>query len=166
MTGTQQPIVLDRTYRATLEELWNLWTTKDGFESWWGPEGFRVEVQTIDARPGGTLTYDMIADAPEAIEAMRRMGQPISHRTTGTFSEVIRHTRIALTHLIDFVAGVAPYDSTAVVEFAPSGDAVRMIVTLSPLHDEQWTRNATMGWTSQLTKLEGILSSQFTKERR
>ena len=92
--------------------------------------------------------------APEAIEAMRRMGQPISHGTRGTFTDVVRHKRIALTHLIDFVAGVEPYNSTATVEFFADRDRVRMVVTLTPLHDEQWTRNATMGWTSQLTKLD------------
>ena len=37
-------MVLERTYEATAQELWELWTTKEGFESWWGPEGFRVEV--------------------------------------------------------------------------------------------------------------------------
>ena len=26
-------------FKATLEEVWELWTTKDGIESWWGPEG-------------------------------------------------------------------------------------------------------------------------------
>ena len=43
--GTIWPkVVIERTYRAQAEELWDLWTTKTGFESWWGPEGFRVEV--------------------------------------------------------------------------------------------------------------------------
>ena len=44
----QAAVVIERTYRATVEELWALWTTKAGFESWWGPEGVRVEVKTCD----------------------------------------------------------------------------------------------------------------------
>ena len=39
----QAVVVIERTYRARIEELCALWTTKAGFESWWGPEGFRVE---------------------------------------------------------------------------------------------------------------------------
>ena len=75
--GAARPkVVIERTYRARVEELWELWTTKEGFESWWGPEGFRVEVHALEARVGGTLHYDMIADAPEQIEAMKQMGQP------------------------------------------------------------------------------------------
>ena len=41
--------VLERTYRAPLEALWSLWTTKEGFESWWAPDGFQVLVHEIDA---------------------------------------------------------------------------------------------------------------------
>lgn len=37
------------TYRASIE-VWGLWTTKDGFEVSCGPQGFRVEVQELDAR--------------------------------------------------------------------------------------------------------------------
>ena len=46
----RQAVVIERVYRATIDELWALWTTKDGFESWWGPEEFRVEVLTFEAR--------------------------------------------------------------------------------------------------------------------
>ena len=35
---------------AKVEELWELWTTKQGFESWWGPDGFRVKVHALEAR--------------------------------------------------------------------------------------------------------------------
>ena len=62
---TRPKVVPERTYRAWAEELWDLWTTKKGFELWWGPEGFRVEVRTLEARTGGALHYDMIVDAPE-----------------------------------------------------------------------------------------------------
>ena len=37
-------LTLERTYRAPLEKVWELWTTKAGIESWWGPDGFTVEV--------------------------------------------------------------------------------------------------------------------------
>jgi uncharacterized protein YndB with AHSA1/START domain len=45
-------IRLERTYRATIDEVWDMWTTKEGIESWWGPDGFAVKVRkfrsTID----------------------------------------------------------------------------------------------------------------------
>ena len=146
--------VIERSYRAQVEELWALWTTKDGFESWWGPEGFRVEVHAIEPHRNGTLHYDMIADSAEAIAAMKQAGQPLSHATRGRFTTFEPHTRLALTHTIDFLPGVTPYDSTMVVEFFPSGNQVLMVVTLDGMHDEQFSRMQEVGFTSQLTKLD------------
>jgi uncharacterized protein YndB with AHSA1/START domain len=147
-------LVVERTYRATVRELWELWTTKDGFESWWGPEGFRVDVHEIDARVGGTLRYDMIADAPEAIAEMKKMGAPLSHKTRGTFSQLELHRRLVLTHVIDFIPGVKPYESTMVMELFPSGTSVRMVVQLSAMHDAEMTRMQLEGFTSQIGKLD------------
>src|SRR5262245_29437587 len=125
-SAVRPKVVVERTYQARVEELWELWTTKKGFESWWGPEGFRVEVHTLEARVGGALHYDMIADAPEQIEAMKRMGHATSHKTRGTFAEISPHARLAITHVIDFLPGVKPYDSTMVVELArPVGRRAR-----------------------------------------
>jgi uncharacterized protein YndB with AHSA1/START domain len=151
---SQAKVVVERTYRAGVEDLWDLWTTKEGFESWWGPEGFRVEVFTLEARVGGSLHYDMIAHAPEQIAAMQRMGQPTSHQTRGKFVELRLHQRLALTHIIDFLPSVKPYESTMVVEFFPAGESVRMVVTLDPMHSEEFTRMSTMGFTSQVGKLD------------
>ena len=54
MSNEKQFVVIERVYRASLSDVWDLWTTKEGFESWWGPQGFRVEVHEIDARSAGT----------------------------------------------------------------------------------------------------------------
>lgn len=66
--GTTRPkIVFERTYRARREELWELWTTKEGFESWWGPRAsaLRSTPSTRKRRQGcaGTST----ATAPGGI---------------------------------------------------------------------------------------------------
>lgn len=150
----QAKLVVERSYPARVEELWELWTTKAGFESWWGPEGFRVEVQTLEAREGGALVYDMIADAPDAIAAMQRLGQPLSHGTHGQYAEFEPHRRLTLVHVIDFISGVEPYESVIEVEFHASGDRARMLVTLHPHRDPHWTRMSMEGFRSQLTKLD------------
>lgn len=153
--GAGRPkVVIERTYRARPDEIWDLWTTKEGFESWWGPVGFRVEVHTMEARPGGTLHYDMIADAPEQVAAMKRLGRPASHETHSKFSEVRPMERLTMTNVIDFIPGVTPYESSIVVELFPKGDSVRMVVTLDPMHTEEFTKMQEMGFTSQLTKLD------------
>ena len=121
-------ITIERTYKASLADVWALWTTKDGFESWWGRRA-SASTCTASSRTGGELHYDMIADTPEQVEAMKRMGQPVSHETHGTFSELRPRERLVLTHIIDFLPGVTPYESTIVAEFFPAGERVRMVVT-------------------------------------
>ena len=106
-----KPIVIERSYKARIEDVWNLWATKEGFESWWGPEGFRAEVQVLDARVGGALQYDMIADSPETIAALKQMGRPPSHATHSRFTELKLHQRLVLTSVIDFLPGVATYEA-------------------------------------------------------
>ena len=119
-----------------------------------GWDGFRAEVHTIEARLGGQLHYSMIADAPEMIAAMKQMGRPVSTESRARFTVFQPYDRLALTHVIDFLPGVQPYDSTMAVQFFPDDDRVRMTVTLDPMHDEEFTRMSTMGFTSQLTKLD------------
>ncbi len=151
---TKQKLTVERTYKARVEELWALWTTKEGFESWWGPQGFRVEVQVIEPHVGGKLRYEMIADTAEMKAAMKEMGQPPSHKTNGTFTEVKPHSRLAITHVIDFIPGVKHYDATTLVEFFPVGDRVRMVVHLAGMHNEEFTKMQLEGFSSQITKLD------------
>lgn len=151
---SQKRIVIERTYRASLEDVWSLWTTKDGFESWWGPQGFRVEVHELDARVGGALRYDMIAATAEMIAAMKQMGQPPSHPTSSRFSELVPRRRLVLTNVIDFISGVEPYESNIAVDFAEAGESVRMVVTLDAMHSDSFTKMQEEGFTSQLTKLD------------
>jgi uncharacterized protein YndB with AHSA1/START domain len=150
----QAKVVVERTYRARVEELWELWTTKAGFESWWGPEGFRVEVHRLEAREGGALEYDMIADSADAIAALKRLGSGLSHKTRGRFAELKPFERLTLVHVIDFIPGAEPYESTIEVDFHAAGDHARMVVTIHPHRDLHWTRMSTEGFRSQLTKLD------------
>jgi hypothetical protein len=80
---TRRTITIERTFNAPIEDVWTLWTTADGIESWWGPEGFRVAVRKLELRAGGALHYDMIAVAPDQIAYMKKAGMPVSSPTPG-----------------------------------------------------------------------------------
>ena len=150
----QAKFVVERTYRATVEEIWELWTTKDGFESWWGPEGFRGDVHAIDARAGGALRYDMVADTRDMVAAMEKMGGGASHAVNARFTVYEPFTRLAITSAIDFIPGVTPYDNTILVELEPRGDSVRMVVTIDAHPDPKMSAMSAEGFTSQLGKLD------------
>lgn len=161
-TAKQSPVVFDRTYDAPVEDLWELWTTKEGFESWWGPEGFRVEVHEINPTVGGTLFYDMIATDSEQIAAMKAANMPLSHETRGTFAEVEPLKRLVLRHLIDFIPGLEPYENFMRVEFSPAGNGTRMVLSVDPHATPEWTKSASQGMASQLKKLPAALATRHS----
>src|SRR6266481_6052905 len=101
-----QRIIIERVYKATLNEVWALWTTKEGIESWWGPGGFSVKVKKLDLRPGGDLLYTMTAIGPQQVAFMKKAGMPLSTEAKLTYSEVIKMERLAYTHLADFIPGI------------------------------------------------------------
>jgi uncharacterized protein YndB with AHSA1/START domain len=149
-----QGVTLERTYRATAQEIWDLWTTKDGLESWWAPEGCRVEVSRIEPWLGGALHYAMIAQTPETVAALKELGQPPVVETRCRYGEFKPGTRLKLMLMIDFFKGVQPYESAVEVELAPAGDRVRMVVTLHGMHRLELSRMQAEAVESQLEKLD------------
>ena len=43
-------IRFERVYDASIEDVWALWTTKEGLEEWFAPEGMRFEVSALELR--------------------------------------------------------------------------------------------------------------------
>ena len=154
---SKRQISLERTYTATVEDVWALWSTKEGIESWWGPDGFAVTVRKIDLKPRGELLYAMTAVAPPQVEFMKRAGMPTTTEARITYTEVVAPNRLAYTHLADFIPGVEPYDIATLVELFPMGDKVRMVMTLDAMHDDTWTERMVAGWENQLGKLAKVL---------
>lgn len=153
-------VTLERVFDAAIEEVWELWTTKDGIEAWWGPDGFSVRVNKLDLRPGGELLYAMTATAPDQIEFLRKAGMPLTSETRIIYKEIVPRQRLAYTNIVDFVPGVSPYDVATIVDFDTTPEGVRMVLTLDAMHDEHWTQMAMMGWESELGRLAEVLATR------
>ena len=149
-------ITIERTYDASAEDVWILWTTKQGIESWWAPDGFTVEVRKLDLRPGGELLYAMTATATPQIEFMKNAGMPLTTESRKTFTEVIAGERLAYTSLADFIPGVAPYESATVVDLRPGAGTVRVVMTVDPMHDDDWTQRLIAGRNNELDNLATV----------
>ena len=153
-------MVLERFFTATVQEVWALWTTPEGIESWWGPDGFDVEVRAIDLRPGGELAYVMTATAADQVDFMKKAGMPLATEARLTFTEVDPLRRLSYKHRADFIPGVEPYLVVTEVEIEAVGRRVRMALSIEAMHDEDWTDRAVNGWEDQLDKLAAVLASR------
>lgn len=163
MAQTLQPrssVTLERFFEATEDEVWELWTTREGIEAWWGPDGFDVKVRALDLRPGGELTYVMTATAPGQVDFMKKAGMPLATEARLTFTEVNPPRRLAYNHVADFIPGVAPYLLATQVDVTPGDGGVRMVLTIEAMHNQEWTERAVKGWENQLDNLAGLLAKR------
>jgi uncharacterized protein YndB with AHSA1/START domain len=160
-----EPITLERIYPATLEDVWALWTTAEGIESWWGPEGFAVTVRSLELRPGGELHYVMRAVDPQMVAFMKGQGMPVAQDAWLRYTEVAPLRRLAWQHAADFIPGVAPYEVGTAVDLSAVPRGVKVVVTLDRMHDDVWTGRAVTGWTQELGKLAKALDLRTAGRR-
>jgi uncharacterized protein YndB with AHSA1/START domain len=153
----RQRITIERTYKASIEDVWGLWTTTEGIESWWGPDGFTVHVRSLDLRPGGELRYAMTATATPQVEFMKKAGMPLTNEHRVVYTEVVPPSRLGFDHLVDFIPDVESYEVAILVELQQTTTGVRMILTIDRMHDDVWTQRAVAGWESELSKLAKVL---------
>ncbi len=156
----RKKFTVERTFQATPKELWDLWTTREGLEAWWGPEGFTAKVLKLDIRPGGRFEYEMTAIGPEQVEALQERNIPLVSRAASTFREIKPPRRIAWRTMLDFIPGMAPYEVEAVIDFHPVADGVRLVITQDAMHNDEWTQMSIAGMTSSLDKLERVLEER------
>jgi uncharacterized protein YndB with AHSA1/START domain len=156
-SSATRKIRIERNYHASADEVWDLWTTRRGIESWWAPDGFKVEVRNLDLRPGGELIYAMTATGPEQVEFMKQAGMPLTTESRKTFTELVRPKRIAYLSLVDFVPGVKPYEFLTVVDLQPSADNVGLVMTVDAMHDDEWTQRLVMGRENELDNLAKVI---------
>ncbi|ANJ28420.1 SRPBCC family protein [Agromyces aureus] len=85
-TGSKQ-FTITRVFDAPREVVWNAWTDPDEAAIWWHPRGIETprDSVVIDARPGGSYRYTMIA--PDGTE----------YPTFGVYREITPPSRLVFT---------------------------------------------------------------------
>lgn len=83
---TNNAIVIERTFKAPLALIWQMWTEPEHFKQWYGPQGFSIPVAEMDLRVGGKRLICMASP-----DGRMRMW------TVGEFVEIIPHQRLVYT---------------------------------------------------------------------
>ncbi len=151
-------LTLERVIPAPVQRVWELWTTPEGIEQWWSPDGFRTDVDQLDLRVGGDLVHTMTAEAPDMVAFMQQHGMPLSNTARKTFTEIDEPRRIAYRSLIDFVSDREPYQHLTVVDLAEVAGGTAVTMRMEPLHDEVWTERLVTGRSNELANLERLVS--------
>lgn len=133
---------LRRTLPATPEQVWRMWSTKDGLESWYFPDYLRPAVRELDLRAGGR--YRIVAPG-------------LAFEAEGTFLEVSPPTRLRLRVAFPFDEARPVFDREEHVTLRATPQGCEVTLTSSPLPDEG-ARSAVEGaWALALHRLEAAL---------
>lgn len=52
-------LIIERTFDAPAAKVWEFYSNKEKFESWWGPEGWETKTSEFSLTPGGKIQYAM-----------------------------------------------------------------------------------------------------------
>lgn len=85
-TMAENAVVIERTFNAAIDRIWQLWTDAAEYPKWYGPAGFTVTVVEMDVRVGGRRLLYMTPPA-----------NPMKIWTTGEYKEIVPKTRLVYT---------------------------------------------------------------------
>lgn len=93
-TVSADAVVIERTFAAPVQLIWQMWTEAELFQKWYGPTGFSVPVAQMDLRVGGKRLICMAS--PDGSMKMW---------STGEFVEISPTTRLVYTESMSDEAG-------------------------------------------------------------
>ena len=86
--GSQNAVVIERSFDAPVDLIWQMWTDPEHFKAWYGPDGASIPVAKMDVRVGGTRLVCMEMQTP---------GGPMQMWFTGEYREVVENERLIYT---------------------------------------------------------------------
>ena len=140
-------LVLDRVINAPRARVFEAWTDPAQMAQWFAPKPYRLIVEKMDFRPGGS--FSMAMRGPDGKD----------FPFTGTYREIVPPAKLSWTG--EFASGPAD-QMTTVVTFEEEGPKTRLHVrqtfhVMTP-EIEQATKGARQGWTLTLDQLEKFCS--------
>jgi uncharacterized protein YndB with AHSA1/START domain len=156
MTEKNEPagaVVIERSFDAPVNLIWQMWTVPEHFKAWYGPDGATIPVAKMEVRPGGKRLVCMEIPTPDG---------PMQMWFSGEYRDVVENERLVYTEAVSDQNGhvLAPADTGAAqghptttevrVELSEMGDRTEMVMTHTGIPDDS---PGAAGWMTALDKL-------------
>jgi len=101
--SSKDAVVIEHSFDAPVELIWQMWTDPDHFRAWYGPEGASIPTAKMDVRVGGSRLVCMEVQTPSGLMQMWFTGEYLEGHPTTTevrveLDAVGAGTRMILTH--------------------------------------------------------------------
>lgn len=155
-TVSKDAVVIERTFEAPVELIWQMWTQPEHFKKWYGPQGFTVPVAEMDVRVGGRRLVCMEMKTPDGSMKMW---------TTGEYTEVVPNQRLVYTEsmadengnvLEGMNEGDYPETTEVTVVLEDLGGRTKMMMTHAGVPSDS---GANAGWEQAFDKLTDHLET-------
>jgi uncharacterized protein YndB with AHSA1/START domain len=158
--SARDSVVIERSFDAPVDVIWQLWTDPEHFKAWYGPDGATIPVAKMNVRVGGTRLVCMEVRTPDGTMQMW---------FTGEYREVVENKRLVYTESMSDENGnvrspsdMDPPDTHPVttevrVELDEVGGRTRMVLTHAGIPSD--SAGAT-GWAMALDKLAAHVKAQ------
>ena len=146
-------LVLERTFDAPIELVWQAWTDPAQLAQWWGPKCFTNPVCRADVRPGGKIYVEM--RAPDGTV------YPMS----GTYEEVVKPERIVFKSGALDEKGNPKFEIHTAVTFTEVNGKTALkleakVLNMTSADAEQHLSGMRMGWSQSLDRLAALVTGE------
>jgi len=124
MTNDTQWCRIERRFNASIEDVWEMWTSAEKFAQWYGPNGMTVPVAEMDVQIGGRRRI-----------CMEMAARNMTMWFVGEYKEVDRPNRLVYTEsMSDADGNIIPPSAMGMPEGHP--EVTEIIVELSEDGDQ------------------------------
>jgi uncharacterized protein YndB with AHSA1/START domain len=159
-THSQDAVIIERSFDAPVDLIWQMWTDPEHFKAWYGPEGATIPVAKMDVRVGGTRLVCMEMQSPNG---------PMQMWFTGEYREVVKNERLVYTESMSDEEGKVsspsdmgmpeghPVTTEVRVELEDVGGRTKMVMTHLGIPAGS---PGAAGWAMALDKLAAHVARQ------
>jgi uncharacterized protein YndB with AHSA1/START domain len=153
-------VVLERSFDAPVDLIWQMWTDPEHFKAWYGPDGATIPVAKMDVRVGGTRLVCMEMQSPNG---------PMQMWFTGDYRQIVENERLVYTEsmadedgnvLAPSAMGMPeghPTTTEITVEFQEVNGRTKMVMTHAGIPSD--SPGAT-GWIMAFDKLAAYVATR------
>lgn len=136
-------LVIERTYDAAPDEVWQAWTDPQALSRWFGPEETREVLEVaVDVRVGGRYRIAFVTSDGER------------HDVSGVYREV------EFARLLSFTwawRSTPERESLVTIRFEPAGAGTRLVFRHEQFFDQVARDNHERGWSGTFRRLDRFL---------
>ena len=152
-------ITIERTFEASIDLVWSMWTEAEHFANWYGPMGATIPKAEMDVTIGGRRFIAMEMQTPNGPMNMHFVGEyaEITPKTRLVYSEAMADSdgNPMTAEQMGMPAG-SPMDTSVIVELEDLGTTTRMVMTHQGVPEDS---PGAQGWQMAIDKLAERIAS-------